>query len=347
MKTCMSWCLALAMLANVAVAQQREQREEEPAARRGQQTDQTELQPAEPTAVRRGAQTDASVNPLDHYLAACLIIANEKEIAASQAAMQKVQDEQVKQFAQKMIEEHEQFIAKLKQIVPHEVTTDLQFTSAPAQPLEGNGLDQNRAIRPRDGQEERQPQDRPQQDRPQQERPQQDRPQERLQQEREPQLPGQQERTRQGAEAREFEQRTQQADQPTSQRAAQQTRRPARPGQQDDAEQHVAAFIITRGAPMHELLMIDREAAQHALALAQQQMSRASEGEIDQVYMGMQVCEHVAMLSKLRAMDGKVSPELQTLISQAEKSTQQHLQMATQLVDTLSSGGQQQPRTNE
>lgn len=51
----------------------------------------------------------------DSQLAACLIIDNEGEVAAGQFAQQRSQNEDVKRFAQTMIEQHTQLIGKLQQ----------------------------------------------------------------------------------------------------------------------------------------------------------------------------------------------------------------------------------------
>lgn len=50
----------------------------------------------------------------DSELAAALILANRKEIAISELASQQAQDDKVKQFAQKMIEDHKQFVQELE-----------------------------------------------------------------------------------------------------------------------------------------------------------------------------------------------------------------------------------------
>lgn len=58
-------------------------------------------------AAPQGAMTDAQ-------LVACLLIDNQNEIAAARIAEQRAQDNDVKQFAKKMIEDHTNFINKLR-----------------------------------------------------------------------------------------------------------------------------------------------------------------------------------------------------------------------------------------
>lgn len=66
------------------------------------------------TAARQDGQPGQESN-LDAQLAACVIIGNEKEIAISRLVEQHSQNEQVKQFAQQMIQAHTKFVDQLAQ----------------------------------------------------------------------------------------------------------------------------------------------------------------------------------------------------------------------------------------
>jgi predicted outer membrane protein len=59
---------------------------------------------------------------LQGYIANCLILGNEEEIALSQFAAEKAQNPKVKQFAQKMVQEHTQFNQKLQQFATEQVS---------------------------------------------------------------------------------------------------------------------------------------------------------------------------------------------------------------------------------
>lgn len=93
--------LGCAILPSLAVAQaaQREpaRRQEAPAAA---------ARPANP-------QSNAQMNAVDMFLARWLIIDNENEIALAKLAEQKAKDSQVKEFAQQMIQDHQQIIDQL------------------------------------------------------------------------------------------------------------------------------------------------------------------------------------------------------------------------------------------
>jgi predicted outer membrane protein len=94
---------ALAM-STIAVAQQREQPRQP-----------NQAQPERRT-ITPGAQQETSgdASKADAQLAACLIIGNNKEVALAQFAQQHAQDPGVKEFAQQMIQDHEQFAAELQ-----------------------------------------------------------------------------------------------------------------------------------------------------------------------------------------------------------------------------------------
>lgn len=54
----------------------------------------------------------------DHFLATCVAIANQEEIAISRFAEKKLSDGDVKKFAQMLIDDHTEFLSKLQQFAP-------------------------------------------------------------------------------------------------------------------------------------------------------------------------------------------------------------------------------------
>jgi predicted outer membrane protein len=70
----------------------------------------------------------------DQQLAACLIVDNQGEVAVAKIAQQRGQDAQVKRFAEKMIEDHGQFLTKLQRFAPAQ--RDRQEQAAEARPAE-------------------------------------------------------------------------------------------------------------------------------------------------------------------------------------------------------------------
>ena len=62
----------------------------------------------------RAAQAAVGHNPVEHFLATCLLAQNKGEVELSQIALQRTENPEVKQFAQKMIEDHQKMIDKLQ-----------------------------------------------------------------------------------------------------------------------------------------------------------------------------------------------------------------------------------------
>jgi hypothetical protein len=70
---------------------------------------------------RTPAATPGTGHDLSHYMTKCLIVGNEGEIALAKIAKQRATDPELKQFAQKMIEDHTAFVNKLRPRRPETV----------------------------------------------------------------------------------------------------------------------------------------------------------------------------------------------------------------------------------
>jgi predicted outer membrane protein len=86
-----------AALAQDPAQRQREQPQQQPGA--------AAMQPGQPAARTAGS--------LDSHLAQCLTIDNQHEIAVAEIAKQRAKDNEVKQFADKLIQDHTQFLQQL------------------------------------------------------------------------------------------------------------------------------------------------------------------------------------------------------------------------------------------
>jgi len=324
----------------MAVAQERpgqRDSQERPGARRSEATERQEETTRGSQRVGAGQQGHAEqMQSLDAFIAAGLIIDNQEEIELNRAAMDKIQNEQAKQYAQKMIEEHTKVVQQLQQIVPQDVSSELQFTSARAGEPSADGQQQRTEERATSEREtkQRESRQRGQRGADQQGADQQGADQQGADQ------PGAAERRSPGANDDAQEATRREESQTT-------TRRPGAAQGQDEADVHLTAVVITRGAPMHRMLMIHRAKAENCLAISKQQLEQADASQVDQVYLGQQVAAHVAMLSKLRALEGQTGAELQQLITQGEKATQQHLTMAEQLMKQIGSEGGARPSNNQ
>jgi predicted outer membrane protein len=112
-----------------------------------------QAQPAQPGQPGQRPQAQPGQRA-DAQLAACLVIANEGEVAVAKLAQQRASNPQVKRFAEQMIEDHGQMLQKLQRIAGAQAGQ----RSAEGQP------DQPRTNRPAEGQANRPNQ--PERDRP-------------------------------------------------------------------------------------------------------------------------------------------------------------------------------------
>jgi len=73
--------------------------------------------------------TAGAEDNLDQKIATCLVLGNQGEVALAQFAQQRSQNEQVRKFAQQIIEHHQQAISKIEQAAPGVVGLNLQLRS--------------------------------------------------------------------------------------------------------------------------------------------------------------------------------------------------------------------------
>jgi hypothetical protein len=74
------------------------------------------------TDAATGRQAASAATSLEGHLADCLILKNEEEIAILQFAQDRIQNDELKQAARKMIDDHQQAISKLERFAMHRGT---------------------------------------------------------------------------------------------------------------------------------------------------------------------------------------------------------------------------------
>lgn len=95
------------LLAGAEISAQQERQQERPQLR--QRADQQE---------RVVRETTTSASELQGKLAAWLASCNDAEVQLGQLAVEKAENQQVKEFAQKMVDEHTQLLGQLEQFIP-------------------------------------------------------------------------------------------------------------------------------------------------------------------------------------------------------------------------------------
>ncbi len=134
--------LALTAFASMAMAQSATEtepsttpRQTEPSASDPSQTPgQTTpgARPGQATTQRQPGQAGQAGQPggLDQQIAACMVLANQQEIALAQFAKDRSESDQVKQFAKMLIEQHQQAITKIEQASPQVAAWKIQLRNA-------------------------------------------------------------------------------------------------------------------------------------------------------------------------------------------------------------------------
>lgn len=88
--------------------------------------------PGQATAQRQPGQAGQAGQPggLDQQIAACMVLANQEEIALAEFAKERAESDQVKQFAEMLIEQHQQAINKIEQASPQVAAWNIQLRNA-------------------------------------------------------------------------------------------------------------------------------------------------------------------------------------------------------------------------
>jgi hypothetical protein len=83
----------------------------------------------------------------DHFLASCVAIENQEEIALAQWAEQKLQSNEAKEFARMLVKDHSDFLTKLQQHAPEATRENFLTSAGTTQRSEQRPDDQNRDSR--------------------------------------------------------------------------------------------------------------------------------------------------------------------------------------------------------
>lgn len=94
-------------------------------------------QPQRPAAAQPGVQQQttnfrgpAQVQVTEQMLATCLAIGNQEEVAIAQFATEKAKNEEVKEFAKMLVEDHQAFLKKLERFTPEAARNSLEQASS-------------------------------------------------------------------------------------------------------------------------------------------------------------------------------------------------------------------------
>lgn len=92
--------------------------------------------PAQGNQVGQPGRTAASrqENDLNTFIASCLLIGNQEEVAVAQMAIDRAQNEQVKKFAQMLVDDHQQVIQQLQPLAKQGISLNENRQAAASRP---------------------------------------------------------------------------------------------------------------------------------------------------------------------------------------------------------------------
>lgn len=285
----------------------------------------------ERSAQFRGDSATAGSQNVDQQIslmaAAELAIMNDCEIKTAQMAQEKIDNEQVKQFAQTMIRDHQQLNQQLMQAMPElrgmvqlhssdrtsqSTTQSTQSQTAQSDQSRTRGVDSGLQSSP----------------------------------DRQAGTQGQAQSGQQARTGDQSDNRTAQGTQPgqQGQQAQSGTIRSQESELSSSAREQATGYRGTAtqegsgsmNPVMTKMLSICQEKAQNKLEMTRQEFSEKQGKELEMCYMGSQVVMHQSALAHLKALQDEGTPEFQQIVQQAEETVQQHLTQAKSIVEDLS-----------
>ena len=89
----------------------------------------TQARPGSSSVASQGGQQGSQGDMLSQHIAVCLALGNQEEVALGQFAKDRAQNPEVKQFAQMMVQEHQQAISQLQQASPQLASMNLNLSA--------------------------------------------------------------------------------------------------------------------------------------------------------------------------------------------------------------------------
>jgi predicted outer membrane protein len=239
-----------------------------------------------------------------------LMLTNHIEIELARVATEKASNSEVKQFAQKLIEDHSRLNEQLAKFAPDSVTSTTQVTT---------GINERGLRTPRPDTDQPNPNDRDNNRGNRREQP-------RINPE---------DRDVPRKAASDTDRPRPQDTQPNRGDDPQQPRTGATQPNRGDDPQQTSVRVSSDMMLVDQLCQIDRQAAQIHLQAAKQLLGEYQGQDFDMGFLGMQIAAHTSLRAKLTAISDVGTPEFQQIVKAATSSVDQHLEMAKQLSERL------------
>jgi len=260
----------------------------------------------------------------DQFFAACLAAKNQGEVEIGKFASERAQNQQVKQFAQMMVTDHQALLPKLQQLAGNQSSSErsssIQRTSsegqsglssqsgqADQQSATSGGLGQQAGGSGVTGQ------------------------------------PGRQAQTSGSSQFGEpgGSQQAAQSGQAGTSGISGQSGQSSQLGQ-SSTQSSIASRMGGDSNAIQQLIAIDRQIAENCTRNLREKLQEKQGAEFDMAYIGSQIAMHNEMLSSLEVLKNQTSGQLRQVVQEAEPKVKQHLQHAEQIAEQLkgSSGRQ-------
>jgi len=366
---------AATLISNSVVAQdERPRSPQQPGAQPGIQAPREGQRPRENTGQRRESQPgdqrigrQASNAELDRHLATWFAAENEAQVMLSRQVAENAESEEVKQFAQQMVEHHQQIMQRLREVV-QAGASEQPSRQAPTGQEQLNREQLNREQLNRDqlnrdqlnrdqlnpeqptrGQTTRPslPSGLTDQERPRAELPVQEEPTPGLPIEERPfpGVPGQDEPPPEVAgQAQPRAAQTLPGQARPGQPGQQQRDNIGQPGQQPARQGQTAGGELNQSRDGNamvawQLTAIKRELCQKNLQSAMEELQDKRGTEFDQCYMQLQVYSHQGMVNTIEIFQRYASDDLQGVLQEVGPKVESHLEEAKELVKKIDSNG--------
>jgi len=100
-------------------------------------------------------------------------------------------------------------------------------------------------------------------------------------------------------------------------------------------QQDIVAGHMMGGQVPHQIVAVLDQAADTELQMTKEMLSEHQGQDFEMGYLGQQIMAHTCMLAKLQALKNAGPQELQQLVTQGEQTTRNHLDMAKQIAEQL------------
>lgn len=231
----------------------------------------------------------------DHMFAACVALGNQEEISIARFAQEKSKNDEVKEFAKMMVQDHQAFLQKLERFAP-EATRNGYLSEKAIEPRDITQPDANERdpVRVDDSLEELKAEAGTIQ-----------------------QTSGTQEKvdTREASGKREE----------TS--GKREEKREERQERRDEARAQQWRHI--------DFMALHREMAESCLQQAKQELSKKDGDEFDECFIGQQIAKHAAMKSALTVFERHTTGDLHQVLADGLSTTEKHLSRAQELKKKL------------